>query len=339
MNRLKTIILLASLTALLMWAGQVLGGSAGLWFALVAAAIMNIGAYWFSDKIVLRMYHAREVNQGQAPELHAVVQDLAIRADIPTPKVYIIPEEAPNAFATGRNPQNGIVAVTEGLLRILDRREIAAVIAHELGHIKHRDTLIMAIAATFAGALSMLANAAIVEAVAAAIDSLELPLVVVDPVMIAKGGDRLLEEDAVAALIAELLPRAHIVTPNVPEAAVLAGMSIGSVEEMREAGRRILGRGCRLVLVKGGHMEGPESIDVACTPGETYELRGPRIASRSTHGTGCTLSSAIAANLARGLSDRESITRAREYLEGAIRQAPVIGRGHGPLNHFWRTVY
>ena len=160
MNRLKTIILLASLTALLMWAGQVLGGSAGLWFALVAAAIMNIGAYWFSDKIVLRMYHAREVNQGQAPELHAVVQDLAIRADIPTPKVYIIPEEAPNAFATGRNPQNGIVAVTEGLLRILDRREIAAVIAHELGHIKHRDTLIMAIAATFAGALSMLANAA-----------------------------------------------------------------------------------------------------------------------------------------------------------------------------------
>ena len=160
MNRLKTIILLASLTALLMWAGQVLGGSAGLWFALVAAAIMNIGAYWFSDKIVLRMYHAREVNQGQAPELHAVVQDLAIRADIPTPKVYIIPEEAPNAFATGRNPQNGIVAVTEGLLRILDRSEIAAVIAHELGHIKHRDTLIMAIAATFAGALSMLANAA-----------------------------------------------------------------------------------------------------------------------------------------------------------------------------------
>jgi hydroxymethylpyrimidine/phosphomethylpyrimidine kinase len=187
--------------------------------------------------------------------------------------------------------------------------------------------------------VGMLANAAIVEAVAAAIDSLELPLVVVDPVMIAKGGDRLLEEDAVAALIAELLPRAHIVTPNVPEAAVLAGMSIGSVEEMREAGRRILGRGCRLVLVKGGHMEGPESIDVACTPGETYELRGPRIASRSTHGTGCTLSSAIAANLARGLSDRESITRAREYLEGAIRQAPVIGRGHGPLNHFWRTVY
>ena len=152
MNRLKTIILLATLTALLMWAGQALGGTAGLWFALVVAAGMNIGAYWFSDKIVLRMYRAQEVSPVQAPELHAMVHDLSARADLPMPKVYIIPEEAPNAFATGRNPQNGIVAVTEGLLRILDRREITAVIAHELGHIKHRDTLIMAIAATFAGA-------------------------------------------------------------------------------------------------------------------------------------------------------------------------------------------
>jgi heat shock protein HtpX len=160
MNRLKTLILLASLTALLMWAGQALGGAAGLWFALIVAAVMNIGAYWFSDKIVLRMYHAQEVSPVQAPELHAMVQELAMRADLPMPKVYIIPEEAPNAFATGRNPRNGIVAVTEGLLRILDRREVAGVIAHELGHIKHRDTLIMAIAATFAGALSMLANAA-----------------------------------------------------------------------------------------------------------------------------------------------------------------------------------
>ncbi|HET9698199.1 MAG TPA: zinc metalloprotease HtpX [Terriglobales bacterium] len=160
MNRLKTIILLATLTALLMWAGQALGGHAGMWLALVVAAAMNIGAYWFSDRIVLRMYHAREVSPVQAPELYAMVHDLAARADLPMPKVYIIPEKAPNAFATGRNPQNGIVAVTEGLLRILDRREVAAVIAHELGHIKHRDTLIMAIAATFAGALSMLANAA-----------------------------------------------------------------------------------------------------------------------------------------------------------------------------------
>jgi heat shock protein HtpX len=160
MNRLKTIILLASLTALLMWAGQAVGGAAGLWFALAIAAAMNIGAYWFSDKIVLRMHHAQEVSPVEAPELYAMVQDLAVCAGLPMPKVYVISEDAPNAFATGRNPSNGVVAVTEGLLRTLDRREVAAVIAHELGHIKHRDTLIMAIAATFAGALSMLANAA-----------------------------------------------------------------------------------------------------------------------------------------------------------------------------------
>ena len=160
MNRLKTIILLASLTALLMWAGQAVGGAAGLWFALAFAAAMNIGTYWFADRIVLRMHQAQEVSPAQSPELYAMVQDLAARADLPMPKLYIIPEDAPNAFATGRNPQNGVVAVTEGLLRVLDRREVAAVIAHELGHIKNRDTLIMAIAATFAGALSMLANAA-----------------------------------------------------------------------------------------------------------------------------------------------------------------------------------
>ena len=187
--------------------------------------------------------------------------------------------------------------------------------------------------------VGMLANAAIVEAVAAAIESLDLPLVVVDPVMIAKGGDRLLEEEAVAAMLAELLPRAHMVTPNVPEAEVLAGMPIRTLGDMREAGRRILERGPRVVLVKGGHLEGDESVDVGCTAGGTFEVRGPRIVTRSTHGTGCTLSSAIAANLARGLADRESIERAREYLEGAIRHAPGIGRGHGPLNHFWRAVY
>lgn len=162
MNRWKTVILMASLTALFMWAGQALGGSGGLWFALMVAAVMNVGIYWFSDKIVLRMHHAQEVSPAQAPELYAMVQELAARADLPMPKVYTIPEEAPNAFATGRNPRNGVVAVTQGLLRVLDRREVAAVIAHELGHIKHRDTLIMAIAATFAGALSMLANAAMV---------------------------------------------------------------------------------------------------------------------------------------------------------------------------------
>ena len=160
MNRLKTFILLTTLTALLMWAGQALGGTAGLWFALAIAGVMNIGAYWFADRIVLRMHHAQEISPAHLPELYSMVGDLAARANLPMPRVYLIPEEAPNAFATGRNPQNGIVAVTEGLLQLLDRREVAAVIAHELGHIKNRDTLIMAVAATFAGALSMLANAA-----------------------------------------------------------------------------------------------------------------------------------------------------------------------------------
>ena len=187
--------------------------------------------------------------------------------------------------------------------------------------------------------IGMLANAAIAEAVAAAIDALELPLVVIDPVMIAKGGDRLLEEDAVMAIRTELLPRAHAVTPNVPEAEVLAGIPVRSLEDMREAGRRILAMGPRVVLVKGGHLEGPESIDVVCTASEVFEIRRPRIDTRHTHGTGCTLSSAIAASLALGLTDREAIESARDYLDGAIRHAPGLGAGHGPLNHFWRAVY
>jgi hydroxymethylpyrimidine/phosphomethylpyrimidine kinase len=184
--------------------------------------------------------------------------------------------------------------------------------------------------------IGMLANAAIVEAVAAALLDLDLPLVVVDPVMVAKGGDRLLEEDAVAALRAELLPRAHIVTPNLSEAEVLAGMTIRTLADMRTAATRILGLGPRVVLVKGGHLDGPESVDVACSARDSFEVRMPRIDTRSTHGTGCTLSSAIAANLAHGLDDRAAIVQAREYLDGAMRHAPDVGRGHGPLEHFWR---
>ena len=184
--------------------------------------------------------------------------------------------------------------------------------------------------------VGMLANTAIVEAVAAAIAELDLPHVVVDPVMIAKGGDRLLEAEAVAAVRAELLPLAHVVTPNVPEAEVLSGRTIRSVDDMRAAGERILGLGPRVVLVKGGHLEGPESIDVVCTAHEVFELRRPRIDTRHTHGTGCTLSSAIAANLALGLDDRSALSRARDYLDGAIRHAPGLGRGHGPLGHFWQ---
>jgi hydroxymethylpyrimidine/phosphomethylpyrimidine kinase len=184
--------------------------------------------------------------------------------------------------------------------------------------------------------IGMLGNAAIAEAVAAAITGLELPLVVLDPVMVAKGGDRLLEEDAVDVLRAEVLPRAHIVTPNIPEAEVLAGIRIASVDDMGRAARSILALGPRIVMVKGGHLDGPDSIDVVVSAHEDFVLRRPRIPSRNTHGTGCTLSSAIAANLALGRKDREAIERAREYLDGAIRHAPDIGQGSGPLAHFWR---
>ena len=185
--------------------------------------------------------------------------------------------------------------------------------------------------------VGMLANAAIVEAVAATIVELELATVVVDPVMIAKGGDRLLEIDAVDAIRRELLPHTRIVTPNVPEAEALTGMRIASVDDMRAAAQRILSLGPRVVLVKGGHLDGAESVDVAVTTEGSFELRRPRQDTTSTHGTGCTLSSSIAANLALGMDVRAALERARDYLDGAIRNAPGLGRGHGPLGHFWRV--
>ena len=181
----------------------------------------------------------------------------------------------------------------------------------------------------------MLATAAIVVATADAIARLKLQNLVVDPVMIAKGGDRLLEQEAVDAIRTKLLPLARVVTPNVPEAEELAGMRIHSVDDMRAAGQRILELGPSVVLVKGGHLEGPESIDLACTRDEVHEFRSPRIATAHTHGTGCTLASAIAANLALGHDDREAIARAKRYVDGAIRNAPGMGGGHGPLHHFW----
>jgi heat shock protein HtpX len=160
MNRLKTAMLLALLTALFLWIGQAIAGQAGFIIALIFAAIMNFASYWWSDRIVLRMYGAQEVTESQAPELFRVVRDLAMRGNLPMPRVYVIPEQSPNAFATGRNPAHAAVAVTEGIVRMLDREELKAVLAHELGHVRNRDTLIMTVAATIAGALGMLAQMA-----------------------------------------------------------------------------------------------------------------------------------------------------------------------------------
>jgi heat shock protein HtpX len=159
-NVLRTTVLLAALTALFLVIGGAIGGNQGLFIAFVFALLMNFASYWFSDKIVLSMYGAREVSLNEAPDLYRLVQRLAQRAGIPMPRVYIIPSDAPNAFATGRNPQHGAVAVTEGILRMLDTDELAGVLAHELGHIRNRDTLIMTVAATLAGAITMLAHMA-----------------------------------------------------------------------------------------------------------------------------------------------------------------------------------
>jgi len=182
----------------------------------------------------------------------------------------------------------------------------------------------------------MLPTAAIVEAVSAAIEGLDLPNLVVDPVMVAKGGDRLLRDDAVAAMKTHLFRLAEVLTPNIPEAEALTGMRIASVDDMLAAARRIREMGPRVVIVKGGHAASHESVDVVCLPHQEFELRGPRIATVHTHGTGCTFASAIAAHLALGRPLEEAIREARSYLEGAIRNAPGLGAGQGPLNHFWR---
>jgi len=157
---LRTTLLLGALTGLLMAFGQALGGSQGVTIALIFAIVMNFGAYWFSDKIVLRMYGAREVTEAEVPKLYRIVHNLALGARMPMPKVYVIPSESPNAFATGRNPQNAAVAVTEGLMRMMDEREITGVLAHELGHVQNRDILISTIAATIAGAIVYIAHMA-----------------------------------------------------------------------------------------------------------------------------------------------------------------------------------
>ncbi|PIP07478.1 MAG: protease HtpX, partial [Syntrophobacteraceae bacterium CG23_combo_of_CG06-09_8_20_14_all_50_8] len=160
MNTIKTTLLLGGLTGLLIFIGGYFGGQHGVVIAFIFALVMNFGSYWFSDKIILRMYHAQEVSENEAPEIFSLVRNLALKASLPMPKVYIIPEGTPNAFATGRDENHAVVAVTEGILRILNKAELEGVIAHELAHIKNKDMLIGSIAATLAGAIVMLASMA-----------------------------------------------------------------------------------------------------------------------------------------------------------------------------------
>ena len=157
---MKTVILMVGLMMLFMYVGNLVGGEQGMFMAFLLACGMNFFSYFFSDKLVLKQYKAQAVNSENAPELYGIVAELAQKAGLPMPKVYIVPEEVPNAFATGRNPQHAAVAATQGLLRILDKDEIEGVLAHEMSHVKHHDILIGSIAAVFAGAISMLANTA-----------------------------------------------------------------------------------------------------------------------------------------------------------------------------------
>jgi heat shock protein HtpX len=160
MNTTKTVVLMVGLTVLLVMIGGAFGGRQGMIIAFMFASVMNIFSYWFSDKIVLRMYRAQEVSETDAPLLYGVTRDLALKMNMPMPKVYIIPSDAPNAFATGRNPNHAAVAATQGILRLLTKEELMGVMAHEMGHVRNRDILIGTIAATIAGAIGMLANMA-----------------------------------------------------------------------------------------------------------------------------------------------------------------------------------
>jgi heat shock protein HtpX len=161
MNLVRTAMLIALMTALFMGVGYLIGGTGGMMIAFLVAAVMNVFSYWNSDKMVLRMHHAVEVDARRAPEFYRIVADLAQNAGLPMPKVYVIHNQQPNAFATGRNPENAAVAASVGLLESLTDEEVAAVMAHELAHVEHRDTLIMTITATLAGAISMLGNFAL----------------------------------------------------------------------------------------------------------------------------------------------------------------------------------
>jgi hydroxymethylpyrimidine/phosphomethylpyrimidine kinase len=182
----------------------------------------------------------------------------------------------------------------------------------------------------------MLANAAIVEAVAAAVEEMEIPLLVVDPVMVAKSGDRLLDDEAVGMMRSELMRKAFVVTPNIPEAEALAGVRIAGEQDRHEAARRILKLGASAVIIKGGHLDSTDIIDLLYDGHRFQDFRAPRIEGSNTHGTGCTFAASLASHLALGRSLEEAVPLAQEYVAGGIRHAFAIGKGHGPLHHFWR---
>ena len=183
----------------------------------------------------------------------------------------------------------------------------------------------------------MLANAPLVEAVAGAIARHRIPFVVVDPVMVSKSGARLLDDAALEAMKRHLLPLAHVVTPNIPEAEALSGITIRTNDDRLEAARRIGGLGPAAVIVKGGHFASSDIVDLLYETGELYEFRHARLPGRHTHGTGCTFSAALAAQLALGRTLRAAIPFAQAYIAGAIGRAPDIGSGHGPMDHFWNA--
>lgn len=232
--------------------------------------------------------------------------------------------------ALGVFGMSAITAVTvQNTQKVYAIQEMTPQIVHDQITCLFADTEIQAVK------IGMVSSVALIEAIATALASVQRPPVVLDPVMVSKSGYALLQPDARQALMDRLFPLARVVTPNVPEAELLTGTEIKDLEQMRAAARRIVGMGVPSVVVKGGHLGGDRSVDILYDGKDFVELSDPRIATRHTHGTGCTFSSAIAAWLARGCAFPEAVRRAKRYVTGAIAHALEIGKGHGPTHHFY----